>query len=133
MSESNQTRPSFMQMGTVPEWVGAVVLVLGIFWGGFQFLTNVEQKVASLEAKQDAILQKLDSEQRIVKLELASALNEVNLRLSALEMKQEDYTVNFKQIWPRLRASDTNIRKLEQTIMQHHPDAKINLVDPQEF
>lgn len=132
MSEVNQ-RPSFMQMGTVPEWVGAVVLVLGIFWGGFQFLSNVEQKVARLEAKQDAILQKLDSEQRIAKLEAASAINEVHTRLGAIELKIEGYDNNFIRIWPRLRASDTNIRKLEQAIMQQHPDASIKLVDPQEF
>lgn len=106
---------------------------MGVLWGMFEFKANIEREVASLAASQQSIIQKLDSEQRIAKLERTAAIQDVIVRVSAIETQLEASANNFVRIWPRLRAVDTNIRKLEQAILQVHPDTKVNLVDPQEF
>lgn len=121
------------QTGTLPEWIGVVFAALGVLWLAVNFKSTIEADLAALRSDQRAIVQKLDSESRIAKLEQAAALNDFASRLAAAEALVNAQAKNIARIWPRLRAHDTNVRKIEQAFGQVHPDIRLGLVDPQEF
>lgn len=127
------TRGSLFSLGTVPEWLGIIVVCGTIIWGASEFASNIETKVTRLESKQEAILQKLDADARIASLERRAAIAEIDNKVIALEALVHEHKEYFRQVWPRLRAADTNTRKLQQAFQSKHPDSTINMVDPQEF
>lgn len=128
-----EDRSSLFQTGTLPEWIGVVGAALGVLWLAVNFKSTIEADIAALRSDQRAIVQKLDSESRIAKLEQAAALNDFSTRLASVEALLDAQTANMNRVWPRLRAHDTNVRKIEQAFNQAHPEIRLGLVDPQEF
>lgn len=128
-----EDRSSLFQTGTLPEWIGVVGAALGVLWLAVNFKSTIEADIAALRSDQRAIVQKLDSESRIAKLEQAAALNDFSARLAAVEALLKAQSTNLDRVWPRLRAHDTNVRKIEQAFNQAHPEIRLGLVDPQEF
>lgn len=135
------SRTSVFQLGTIAEWVTLIILVVGGLWAASGFVNEIknenqtlrfetQQDVAAIKNSINEIKVTLDTSQRILKLEQAQLLNEINNQTTSLMEQVSTNNKRWSEVWVRLRAIDTNIQILKREVERAHPEANIVLKEP---
>lgn len=121
MAESPSTTNWLLTLG------GGLTILLMAFlaneiWRTSKAVERIESQMAHVSELQKA-------RENIFRLEMNQSLAEAKLVTSEARAKVEAHENNFRQIWPRLRALDKNLERLNDAM----GDRRIPLADPQQF
>lgn len=79
------------------------------------------------------LLHNLGSDMNLVKERLANNKDTFSDRLDSIKAEAARQEVYMNQIWSRLRAGGENIKLLADEIEDYHPEAEIEIVQPEQF
>jgi len=126
-------------------WAPIVVPLLGIAvaWG------SMSNQLNGLEINQVALVKEVrelrdgrisnegalrNLEHRVASTAISSeVVGDLAARIGSLESTIAQHEVNFRQVWPRLRAAGANVEILRTQIETTHPEVDIQLKNPEPF
>ena len=127
--EDEVSRQSLLGLGTMPEWIGLVLIIAGMVWTGSTVVNDMRtqmslqesafnRQVAKIIASVEKIELAMDTQARIVQLERKAALG-------AFEKVQSENTGRINRLyenidiaWNHIRSSEGFIRELRE---KSHP------------
>lgn len=136
--EVQEDRQSLLGLGTMPEWIGLVLIIAGMVWTGSTVVNDMRhqmsqqealfnKQVAKIIASVEKIELALDTQSRIVKLERKAALGAFEKVQSENTGRVNRLYENIDIAWNHIRANEGFIRELREkshTPSGHVPAAK---------
>ena len=130
MSETSFTvngvpvRKSMFGVGTIPEWIGMIVLLAGLFWGVSDFISDIQAQLTSQKFEMEAAIQRIENsvasikqgmeaERRIAVLERQQALSDVKETIAAESARIDRNWKNVDTMWEVIRKNEGHIRELK--------------------
>jgi len=121
--EEEVSRQSLLGLGTMPEWIGLVLIIAGMVWTGSTVVNDMKHQMAQQEAvfnsqvaKIVASVEKLElastTQARIVQLERKAALGAFEKIQSESVGRINRLYENIDIAWNHIRANEGFIREL---------------------
>lgn len=125
VEETEVTRQSLMGLGTMPEWIGLVLIIAGVVWTGSTVVNDLKhqmslqesafnRQVAKIVASVEKIEVSIDTQARIVRLERATELAKFEKGLAENTGRINRLYENIDIAWNHIRANEGFIRELRE-------------------